>query len=113
VSGVAENDDFRLFRSMYFPKCHMQDHNDWNELTEYFPKLESSGSPLVKNHTFVHFDTIPSDRRTDGRTDRQTDISSLAIPALAWYSAGKTGNRCLCYRAVTSSSLQSSHLLFY
>jgi len=42
-------------------------------------KLESSGSP------FVRFDIIQyqnvSDRQTD--RDRQTDISAMAIPALA------------------------------
>jgi len=33
--------------------------------------------------SFLRFDTIPEcDRRTDGRTDRQTDIPPLAIPAV-------------------------------
>jgi len=45
-------------------------------------KLESS----VKNDdvNFVRFDTIPEcDGRTDRQTDGRTDISQLAMPALA------------------------------
>jgi len=41
------------------------------------------GSLVVKNHDarFVRFDTIPE---CDGRTDRQTDISAVTIPALVY-----------------------------
>ena len=56
-------------------------------------KLEWWGYPTVKKNfenMCNRIDTIPAcDRRTDGRTDRQTDIMPRHSPRYAYASRGK------------------------